>query len=189
MLTSVSELTAVTELHPAFADAIAALPAHKRHPDTDEELRFLLLDAAQEAPGLETALASHLGFLLNSLDIGGLRRWILTGLRLYPNHPGQLAAYFRLEDADAAQAMVAEAKGTSFERARHALQYFTTGFGQLELSLAARRQRRLNALPLRVRKPLKHPAWRLRQGCLCLGCRPIRSLFCRCQLDQAHNGL
>ena len=149
MLTSVSELTAVTELHPAFADAIAALPAHKRHPDTDEELRFLLLDAAQEAPGLETALASHLGFLLNSLDIGGLRRWILTGLRLYPNHPGQLAAYFRLEDAAAAQAMVAEAKGTSFERARHALQYFTTGFGQPELSLAARRQRRLNALPLR----------------------------------------
>ncbi|MFM8465729.1 MAG: hypothetical protein ACKOA0_16865, partial [Burkholderiaceae bacterium] len=111
MLTSVSERAASTALHPALSDALATLPAHKRHPATDDELVELLTDAAQEAPGLETALASHLGFLLNSLDIGGLRRWILTGLRLYPNHPAQLAAYFRLEDAAAAQAMVAEAKG------------------------------------------------------------------------------
>lgn len=149
MLTSVSELATADTLHPAFADAIAALPAHKRHPAIDEELAGLLLDVAQEAAGLEPALASHLGFLLNSLDVAGLRRWILTGLRLYPNHPGQLAAYFRLEDAAAAQAIVAEANGTSFERSRYALQYFTTGFGQPDLSLVARRQRRLNSLPLR----------------------------------------
>jgi len=149
MLTSVSERAASTALHPALSEAVATLPAHKRHSATHDELVGLLTDAAQEAPGLETALASHLGFLLNSLDIGGLRRWILTGLHLHPNHPAQLAAYFRLEDAAAAQAMVAEAKGTSFERARGALQYLTTGFGQPDLSLVARRQRRLNALPLR----------------------------------------
>lgn len=149
MLTSVSEQVAADTLHPALSDAMAALPPRLRDPATEEELTALLKDAAQAAPGLEPALGSHLGFLLNSLDVGGLRRWILTGMRLYANHPGQLAAYFRLEDAAAAQAMVAEAKGTSFERARHALQYFTTGFGQADLSLAARRQRSLNALPLR----------------------------------------
>lgn len=149
MLTSVSEQVASNTLHPALSDAMAALPPRLRNPATEEELTALLKDAAQAAPGLEPALGSHLGFLLNSLDVGGLRRWVLTGMRLYANHPGQLAAYFRLEDAAAAQAMVAEAKGTSFERARHALQYFTTGFGQADLSLAARRQRSLNALPLR----------------------------------------
>jgi hypothetical protein len=149
MLTSVSEQAAADVLHPALSDALSSLPPRLRNPATQEELTALLKDAAQAAPGLEPALGSHLGFLLNSLDVGGLRRWILTGMRLYANHPGQLAAYFRLEDAAAAQAMVAEAKGTSFERARHSLQYFTTGFGQAELSLAARRQRSLNALPLR----------------------------------------
>ena len=149
MLTSVSDQAAADVLHPALSDALSSLPPRLRNPGTEEELTALLKDAAQAAPGLEPALGSHLGFLLNSLDVGGLRRWILTGMRLYANHPGQLAAYFRLEDAAAAQAMVAEAKGTSFERARHALQYFTTGFGQADLSLAARRQRSLNALPLR----------------------------------------
>jgi len=149
MLTSVSEQVAADTLHPALSDALSALPPRLRNPATEEELTALLKEAAQAASGLEPALGSHLGFLLNSLDVGGLRRWILTGMRLYANHPGQLAAYFRLEDAAAAQAMVAEAKGTSFERARHSLQYFTTGFGQADLSLAARRQRSLNALPLR----------------------------------------
>lgn len=149
MLTSASEQVASDDLHPALAEALSALTVQLRHPGSADELTALLIDVAQEAPGLEPALASHLGFLLNALDIGGLRRWILTGLRLYPNHPAQLAAYFRLEDVEAAQAMVAEADGTSFERARQALQYFTTGLGQPELSLAARRQRRLNSLPMR----------------------------------------
>jgi len=149
MLTSVSETVAAKTLHPALLDALSALPPRLRNPATVEELKALLKDATQAAPGLEPALASHLGFLLDSLDAGGLRRWILTGLRLYANHPGQLSAYFRLEDAAAAQAMVAEGNGTSFERTRHSLKYFATGFGQADLSLEARRQRSLNALPLR----------------------------------------
>mgnify|MGYP006276642275 FL=1 len=149
MLTSVSEYVVSNALHPALAEALSASSALLRHPTAADELSALLVDAGQEVQGLEPALASHLGFLLNSLDVSGLRRWILTGLRLYPNHPAQLAAYFRLEDPEAAQAMVAEANGTSFERSRQALQYFTTGLGQPDLALAARRQRRLNSLPLR----------------------------------------
>ena len=110
MLTSVSERVAANTLHPALSDALSALPPRLRNPAIEEELTALLKDASQAAPGLEPALGSHLGFLLDSLDVAGLRRWILTGMRLYENHPGQLAAYFRLEDAAAAQAMVAEAK-------------------------------------------------------------------------------
>lgn len=136
-------------LHPAFSAALGSLPARLRQPATLDELSALLVEAAEAMPGLEAALASHLGFLLNSLDPGGLRRWIQTGLRLYPNHPAQLVAYLKLEDPYAAQAIITESQGNAFERSRHALQFYATGFGQRELALAARRQRKLNALPLR----------------------------------------
>lgn len=149
MLTSVSDNTIAATLHPALAAALDALPGRLQLPGMREELAMLLSDAGEAAPGLEPALASHLGFVLDSLDIGALRRWILTGLRLYPNHPDKLAAFFRLEDPAAAQAMVAESRGTSFERVRHGLQLYATGFGLRDLSLSARRQRKLNALPLR----------------------------------------
>jgi len=149
MRTSGSESVAASSLHPALLDALSALPPKLRNPAAEEELRALLKDVAQAAPGLEPALGSRLGILLDSLDVGGLRRWILTGIRLYANHPGKLASFFRLEDSAAAQSMVAEAKGTCFEHARQSLQYLTTGFGQPNLSLAAHRLRSLNAMPLR----------------------------------------
>ncbi len=149
MLTSVSESPVAATLHPAFAAALEALPGRLQLPAMREELADLLSDAGEAVPGLEPALASHLGFVLDSLDIGALRRWILTGMRLYPNHADKLAAFFRLEDPAAAQAMVTESRGTSFERARNALQLYAAGFGLRDLSLSARRQRKLNALPLR----------------------------------------
>ncbi len=149
MPTSASDSTIAASLHPALATALDSLPGRLQLPGLREELAALLIDAAEAAPGLEPALASHLGFVLDSLDIGALRRWILTGLRLYPNHTDKLAAFFRLEDPAAAQAMVAESRGTSFERARHALQFYAGGFGLRDLSLSARRQRKLNSLPLR----------------------------------------
>lgn len=149
MPTSAPEQSAPAALHPALAAALASLPERQRLPAALDELTALLVEATGAMPGLESALASHLGFLLNSLDAAGLRRWILTGLRLYPNHPAQLAAYLTLEDPYAAQAIVAESEGNAFERARHALQFYANGFGQRELALAARRQRQLNALPLR----------------------------------------
>ena len=148
MPTSASE-QAVPTLHPAFVSALASLPEPQRVPAILDELSALLAEAAEAMPGLEAALASHLGFLLNSLDADGLRRWILTGLRLYPNHVAKLSAYLKLEDPLAAQAIVTESTGNAFERSRTALQFYTTGFGQRELVLAARRQRTLNALPLR----------------------------------------
>ena len=139
----------VATLHPAFVSALASLPEGQRVPAILDELSALLAEAAEAMPGHEAALVSHLGFLLNSLDTDGLRRWILTGLRLYPNHVARLSAYLKLEDPLAAQAIVTESAGNAFERSRTALQFYTAGFGQRELVLAARRQRKLNALPLR----------------------------------------
>ncbi len=136
-------------LHPAFAAALASLAPQLRDAAAADELAVLLAESAEAAPGCEPALAAHLGFLLNSLDIGGLRRWILTGLRLYAQYPDKLFSYFRLEDPQAAEAIVAESRGTSFERARHALQLYAAGFGQRDLVLNARRQRKLNSPALR----------------------------------------
>lgn len=136
-------------LHPAFSAALDALPPRLRDAALREELAALLAETAEVAPGCETSLASHLGFLLNSLDTGGLRRWILTGMRLYAQYPEQLFNYFRLEDPQAAAAIVAESRGTSFERARQALQLYAAGFGQRDLALNARRQRKLNSPALR----------------------------------------
>ncbi len=156
MPTSTSDITdrsdvadAASLLHPALSAAFTAAATRLRDAATADELAALLTETAEVAPGSEAALASHLGFLLNSLDVGGLRRWILTGMRLYAQYPDKLQAYFRLEDPQAATAMVAESQGTSFERARHALQLYAAGFGQRELVLGARRQRKLNSPALR----------------------------------------
>ncbi len=138
-----------TALHPALGAALDALAPTLRDAGASEALAALLAETAELVPGCEPALAAHLGFLLQSLDTGGLRRWIMTGLRLYAQYPDALAAYFRLEDPLAAEAIVAESHGTSFERARHALQLYAAGFGQRDLVLAARRQRKLNSPALR----------------------------------------
>ncbi len=140
---------AAPALHPAFEAALASLAPRLRDATVAGELAALLAETAEVAPGCEAALAAHLGFLLNSLDIGGLRRWILTGMRLHAQYPDKLAAYFRLEHPQAAAAIVAESRGTSFERARQALQLYVAGFGQRELVLGARRQRKLNSPALR----------------------------------------
>ena len=89
----------VATLHPAFVSALASLPEGQRVPAILDELSALLAEAAEAMPGHEAALVSHLGFLLNSLDTDGLRRWILTGLRLYPNHVARRRAPARRSSA------------------------------------------------------------------------------------------
>lgn len=137
-------------VHPALSLAVGNIEPRLRDAAAREALSELLEAVVEAVPGLEAALASNLGYLLDALGTGGLRRWILTGLRIYPNHPARLAAYFRLEDSQAAPAIAAERQGSSFERERAALQFYLTGFGYPTVALAARRQRNLNALALRA---------------------------------------
>lgn len=149
-LPDVAALSALyQEREPALAMALPELARQLKNEQALADLCTLFDETAVAAPGLVTDLASHIGYLLNTLDVAGLRRWILTGLRLYPNHPAKLAAFFRLEDPLAAQCMVSETQGISFERARHALELYLTGFGQHEIELQARVQRHLNAPALR----------------------------------------
>ena len=134
---------------PAFARALPELARQLKDDQALEDLCVLFDETAAAAPGLVTDLVSHIGYLLNTLDVAGLRRWILTSLRLYANHPAKLSAFFRLEDPLAAQCMVAETQGISFERSRHVLELYLTGFGQHAIELTPRKSRNLNAPALR----------------------------------------
>ncbi len=136
-------------LHPAFVAALESIPAHLRVSSVVHELTSLLVEAAECAPGLEPALASRLGFLLGSLDTDGLRRWFLTGLRLYSSHPAHLASYLKLEDPLATQVMTAESDGHVLKDVRGILQHYAHGFTWHPLVIGVRRHRTLNALPLR----------------------------------------
>lgn len=131
---------------------VAVLPALAQQLNSEESLAALctLVDETEiAAPGLSNSLVTHLGTLLSQLDVAGIRRWVLTGFRLYPNHPAKLDAYFRLEDTAAAHYILAEAHGISFERSRHFLELFLAGFGQQGIELRSRLQVSLNAPALR----------------------------------------
>lgn len=153
LATSAADLASlVVRYHTREPGLAATLPAVARTLKNEtalSELVALFDETTLAAPGLGADLALHLDYLLGTLDVAGLRRWILTGMRLYASHPGKLAAYFRLEDSAAAECMAAEAHGTSFARARHALQLYLSGFGHQDLELNARSQRALNAPALR----------------------------------------
>ena len=136
-------------LHPAFAAVLPTLTTQLRHADDLSNLTVLLTDTEDAAPGSAASLSSHLGYVLNQLDVDGLRRWILTGFRLYPHHVDKLLAYFRLDDPAAADVMVRESQGTAFEQYRNSLQFYVAGFGLADLTLNSRRARALNAPQLR----------------------------------------
>ncbi len=137
----------------AYTRLVGALPALAHRLGDNGALADLVAlcdETAAAAPGLASDLITHLEYLLATLDVAGLRRWILTGMRLYPDHPARLARYFRLDDPAAAQSMHAEANGSAFGAARIALQYYLAGFGLSDVELKARQQDDLNALPARL---------------------------------------
>jgi len=136
----------------AYVLLLGTLPALARRLGNDAALADLVAlceETATAAPGLAIDLITHLDYLLATLDVAGVRRWILTGMRLYPDHPAKLAGYFRLVDPAAAQSMHAEANGAPFSVARVALQHYLTGFGLPDVALKSRQQHDLNALPAR----------------------------------------
>jgi len=70
-------------------------------------------------------LLARLDLLLGRLTVAGLRRWVIRGLRAYPDDLEGRWAYFRLENDEAAAALRAESEGTLFAVAqRHLDLYF-----------------------------------------------------------------
>ena len=95
------------------------------------------------------AVADHLDRLLDRLDTGGLRRWILGGLRRYEREPARQRAYFRLEDPRAVEALHGEASAESLWQALTALTWILAGLSAREVTVQPRHQAQLNAPELR----------------------------------------
>lgn len=132
---------------------VAILPALSRRLEDDAALADLIVlcdETESAAPGLAIDLIAHLDYLLVTLDVAGVRRWILTGMRLYPDHPGKFSRYLCLDDPAATQSIHAEANGVSFGAARVMLQLYSRGFGLTDILLQAWPRQALGALPLQT---------------------------------------
>lgn len=114
-----------------------------------EDLAALLVEVIEAGEEHLVSILSRLEYLLDRLDLAGLRRWVLTGLRLYPGDPVRQKRYFLLEDPAAATSLRAEAKGVRFADVQRYLQHYLTGFGLPDTVIKARSAHRLNAPPLR----------------------------------------
>lgn len=112
-----------------------------------------LLDLLEELPELgrseAAGLAASLGYLIDQLDVPGLRRWIVTGLRAYAQHPAKLPAYFRLDDSLAVRSLAHEQANVRFEALKDFLQYYVDGLLGDHLGLASRDDSALHGPPLR----------------------------------------
>ncbi|QNP48293.1 hypothetical protein [Diaphorobacter aerolatus] len=96
-------------LERAVAQQVHALAA--RVPERDWLALLELLEALHAAQPLAAfAVVERLDGLMRRLSVEGLRRWILTGLRLHEGANGQaLQRYFDLDSGDAVQALHREA--------------------------------------------------------------------------------
>lgn len=148
-----TRLEQVNQIDPSIGEALVqALPDLQRIlPDAAslEATIALCEEMALHASGQAQCLIAQLPYLLGQIDLSGLRRWVSTGVRLYPNDGSRLNAYFELKDPMAARSLRAEMQGTSFGSAGTSLQYFLAGFGLNEMEVKPRKQQTLEALPAR----------------------------------------
>lgn len=151
--TNHGRLDAIRDRDADAHDALAeALPGIARAAGSNAALDTVLAlceEIAAHESGQLAALAPRLEYLLDRLDPAALHRWVLTGMRLYPNHPALLAKYWDLSDPAAARSLSLEADGVSLAQRRNALQYLLAGFGMPGLEIKSCRQDALNAPPLR----------------------------------------
>ncbi len=102
-----------------------------------------------EDPVCALAVADRLDSLLSHMCDGGLGRWILTGLRMYPGDQARQRAYFQLEDRRAIEALHGEAGAGDLAAALPSLGLLFHGLAGVAFELQPRHQIALNGLPLR----------------------------------------
>src|ERR1700730_13613162 len=137
-------------VHARAASAISAVQGRSWADDDLIELVDLLHQTAIDKPRLAASLVSKLAVLLEALDLAGLKRWIVTGLRLYPDRVDLLGGYFDLTDPAAQAGLRAEAKGCQFSTRQLQLQHYLAGFGLVDLALKPLAAPRLDPLPQRL---------------------------------------
>jgi hypothetical protein len=100
-----------------IARFLATLPlVARRLGDADLFTNYLTFihQLASLAPRALRPLFAHLEPLLDTLTLGGLRRWALFGAELHRQDTAALTAYFSLESAEAKAKLQEERRGTLF---------------------------------------------------------------------------
>lgn len=82
-------------------------------------------------------LLARLDLLLSRLTVAGLRRWVIRGLRAYPDDLEGRWAYLSLESDEAAAALRAESEGTLFAVAQRHLEVYLRALATRQLRLRA----------------------------------------------------
>jgi hypothetical protein len=105
-----------------------------------------LCDVAEEAA---VNVVARLEYLLDRVDVEGIGRWMLTGLRLYPSDQAAQQHYFSLMDPAAIGALNVEAGEQDASAYFPSLALYLTGLSGRTLSIQPRRQTILNGPPAR----------------------------------------
>lgn len=82
-------------------------------------------------------LLARLDLLLGRLTVTGLRRWMIRGLRAFPDDREGRWAYFRLENEEATAALSAESEGTLFAVAQRHLDAYYRALAVQQVRLRA----------------------------------------------------
>jgi nitric oxide reductase NorD protein len=119
--------------------------------DTDGFTRLIALIDELNGVAADAALSvvSRLEYLLERVDVDGLGRWILTGLRLYPTDPAPQERFFSLTDSAAVGALNIEASEQNASDFFPALGFYLTGLSDRKFAIQARHQTVLNGPPAR----------------------------------------
>jgi hypothetical protein len=94
-------------------------------------------ECARLDPTALSLLLGHLDLLLSRLTIAGLRRWVIRGLRAYPDDLEGRWAYFRLDNDESAAALRAESDGTLFAVAQRQLDVYFRALATQHVRLRA----------------------------------------------------
>ena len=103
----------------------------------------------EEDAAAAQAVVDRLDQLTAHLDAAGLGRWILTGVRLYPQDVQRQRAYFRLDDPQAVRALHGESSAPALHRALPWLALLLEGLVGRRLVLQPRAQSQLHGPALR----------------------------------------
>lgn len=127
------------------------LVLQRRVAESDWSQLLELLDSVHAThPLCALAIAGRLGALMQHLDARGLRRWILTGLRLHPEDASSKAnRYFELQSNEALQSLHAEAGGVAVDALLPSLGCLLHMLAREALAVQVRHATSLHAAPMR----------------------------------------
>lgn len=129
------------------ADLECGQVAHRLEPEELSRLRGWLIDLHAEDAVSAREAAGRMGYLLDSLNVPALGRWMRAGLRLHSGDTDGMRRYFRLHEDRAVHIMRVEAGERALAQAIPSLDFLMTALGGGTCRIQALDAAPLNAPP------------------------------------------